>query len=464
MNLHPARSLQLRLVLWLAGASLLSHLLFAALTPTILLQLYRQELVQERTERTATLALTHYRRAGSWRGFAFPAPAVSSASPPARTRGSVRPPLLLDPRGNVVAHGAGEAPARVDPRAVRTRPLTLNGQTVGYLVPGSPPPNPPEERAVISAMSRSIFLAALSRLLTVVLLTALLTRGVLRSLERLTQAARQFTLGQPYRPVPVRGQDEVAVLAETFNEMQAEIARADAGRRRMLSDIAHDLSTPLTIVHGYVQAMASGRLPPTPERLATVQDELDLMRNLVEDLRFLSLADAGEVRLSRESLRPGDVLDALARAFAQRAERQGVALKLEVAPGLPSVSLDPSRVRQALGNLTSNALNHTGQGGEITLTVRARPPFLEFEVRDTGLGIPADALPLVFDRFYRVAPERSGTGTGLGLSIALSIAEMHGGTVTLESTEGVGTRATLRLPLQEGTHSEDAGTAKLTSR
>jgi len=454
VNLHPARSLQTRLVLVLAGASLLSHLLFAVLTPTISLRFYRQELVQQRTERTANLALTYYRRTGSWQGFVFPSPARaevgSQVSPPAQ------PPLLLDGQGKVLAHGPGRVSTHVDLAAVHPRPLLLAGQTVGYLVPGTPLPSAPEEQALISAMNRSILLAAVSRLLTVVVLIALLTRGVLGSLERLTLAARQFTLGQPYKPVPVRGQDEVAVLAQTFNAMQAEIARADAGRRRMLEDVAHDLGTPLTIAYGYVQAMVSGRLPPTPERLATVQDELNLMRNLVEDLRFLSLADAGELRLSREVLPPGEVLDTVFRAFAQRADRQGVTLTLAVEPGLPAISLDPTRMRQALGNLVSNALNHTARDGQVELSARALPGALEFQVRDTGSGIPADDLPHVFDRFYRVAPERGGGRTGLGLSITRSIAELHGGAVTLDSTEGVGTQATLRLGLREGPRPGDA--------
>jgi len=449
VSLNPTRSLRGRLVLFLVSATLLSHLLFAGLVPSVLLRIYREQLVLERTKQTATVALSHYRRVGSWQGFVFPGRGAlpPEATSTRRTLDAVQPPLLLDTRGNVVAHGPGAAPERVNLVDVHPHPVWVNGRIVGYVVPGSPPPDTPEERAVVTAMTRSIVLAAASRAVVIVLLVILLTRSVLGALERLTVAAREFTLGRPYVPVPVRGRDEVAILTETFNGMQGEIAQADTQRRQMLADIAHDLSTPLTIVHGYVQAMENGRLSPTPERLATLREELDLMRNLVEDLRFLSLADAGEVRLNRENVLPGEVLEAVHRAFGQRAERQGVTLSLYVAPDLPEVSLDQARMRQALGNLVANALNHTARGGRVWLEAVSTEGALEFRVRDTGSGIPADDLPLVFRRFYRGDQERSGTGTGLGLNITRSIAQLHDGEILLDSTEGVGTQVKVRIGL-----------------
>jgi signal transduction histidine kinase len=177
--------------------------------------------------------------------------------------------------------------------------------------------------------------------------------------------------------------------------------------------------------------------------------EAQHLRRLVEDLRTLSLADAGELTLNLEVVPPQTVLEQVAAAYRHQAEQQGIGLKVNATPGLPDVSVDPDRMAQVLGNLVSNALRHTPAGGHISLVAVREADQVMLAVQDTGAGVSADELPHVFDRFYRGGESREGDGgeSGLGLAIAKSIVELHGGTISMESIPHQGTTATIALPV-----------------
>ncbi|GGS25834.1 hypothetical protein GCM10008961_16650 [Deinococcus knuensis] len=239
--------------------------------------------------------------------------------------------------------------------------------------------------------------------------------------------------------------------------MAAELERRRIASQQFSADIAHELNTPLSVIRGTLEAMQDGTLPATPERLARLQVQAGQVQHIAADLRLLSMADAGDLTLRPESLRADHLLEELAGAFSEAADRQGVTLHAPPlhahAPPL-TVQADPLRLGQILGNLLQNALNHTPAGGRVTLTASAlsfsddgAPGELAVTVQDTGCGIPAHQLPLVFDRLYRADPSRSRPGSGLGLSIARTLAEAHGGRLTLTSVPGQGTTATLTLPL-----------------
>ncbi len=169
----------------------------------------------------------------------------------------------------------------------------------------------------------------------------------------------------------------------------------------MTADIAHDLRNPLTVIGGYVESMRDGVLEPTPERWDAVQAEVKHLERLVDDLRTLSQAEAGELGLNREPVAPAQLLEQMQRSYGPLAAKQAIALRLDVQPDLPTVTIDPDRMAQVLGNLISNSLRYTPAQGEIVLAAQREDASVILSVRDNGQGIAPDALPSIFDRFYR---------------------------------------------------------------
>src|ERR1035437_10329397 len=215
----------------------------------------------------------------------------------------------------------------------------------------------------------------------------------------------------------------------------------------MTADIAHDLRSPLTVIGGYVESVRDGVLKPTPERLDTIHAEVQHLQRLVEDLRTLSQADAGELRLNRVPVSPLALLEQMAKSYNQLAARKKVALDVQAQADLPEILLDPDRMAQVFGNLISNSLRYTPEGGQILLAAGQEKDSLAFSVQDTGQGISAEALPHIFDRFYRADPARAqGSESGLGLAIARSIVEAHGGSISAESELGKGTKIRVVFP------------------
>ena len=248
--------------------------------------------------------------------------------------------------------------------------------------------------------------------------------------------------------VTVKSRDELGELAAAFNQMSSDLDRLNLSRRQMTSDIAHDLRSPLTVIGGYVESMRDGVLKPTPERLETIHAEVQHLQRLVEDLRTLSQADAGELTLNREPVAPRSLLDRMLKSYGHLAAQKKVSLEVQGEPGLPEIRLDPDRMTQVFGNLITNSLRYTPEAGRIVLAAGQIGNMLEFSVQDNGQGIPAEALPHIFDRFYRADPARAqGSESGLGLAIARSIVEAHGGTISAESQVGKGTTVRISLPV-----------------
>jgi signal transduction histidine kinase len=197
--------------------------------------------------------------------------------------------------------------------------------------------------------------------------------------------------------------------------------------------------------------MAEGDLEPTRERLATVYAEIEHLQHLVADLRTLSQADAGELPLHRQVVQPEDLLNRIAATYANQAAQQQIMLATSAAPALPPLYIDEDRIRQVLGNLLSNALRHTPEGGQITLTAAQGEAGVCVSVQDSGEGIDAADLPYVFDRFYRGdrARQDEAGASGLGLAIARALVELHGGSIAATSPgAGAGTTFTVTLPAQ----------------
>lgn len=241
-----------------------------------------------------------------------------------------------------------------------------------------------------------------------------------------------------------RGPRELRSLARAFNSMSARLESSEEQRKQLLADVTHELRTPLTVVQGNLEALIDGVYPADAQHLAPILDETRVLSRLVDDLRTLSMAEAGALALHRE---PTDIAELVADSVASlrtQADSAGIALVTETAAALPQADIDPVRLREVLSNLLSNALRYTPRGGSVRVSATARDGRVRVSVRDTGPGIAADALPHVFDRFYKSDESR---GAGLGLAIAKSLVVAHGGEISATSEPGQGTEMRFTLPV-----------------
>ncbi|MDV7216800.1 sensor histidine kinase [Streptomyces prunicolor] len=286
--------------------------------------------------------------------------------------------------------------------------------------------------------------AALVLVLTVAVTVAVGTRLV-RPLRALTDAARRPA--QEHLRVPVTTNDEIGYLAAAFNDLSERRERMEDQRKAMVSDVAHELRTPLSTIRSWLEAAQDGIATSDQAFVSSLLEEALLLQHIVDDLQDLAAADAGKLRIHPEPLYVRDLLDQVATAHRSRAETGGVILTTRT-EGEPELCGDPVRLRQAVGNLVSNAVRHTPPGGSVTLRARDSGNRITIEVADTGSGIAAEDLPHVFDRFWRAEKSRNRQtgGSGLGLAIVRQLTEAHAGTVTVASTPGAGTVFTLRLP------------------
>jgi signal transduction histidine kinase len=341
--------------------------------------------------------------------------------------------------------GAQATPARL----AQGVPVTVDGVVVGTVLtaPGRPGLNP-EEMAFLQRVNLALLLASAGALVVALVVGVWLARTLTRPLRALTEATHRMAGGALEQAVPVKSQDEIGELATAFNQMSREVARANNARKQMTADVAHELRTPLTVIAGHVEAMRDGVLPVTPERLTVIYTEIEHLQHLVGDLRTLSQADAGELKLNPQPLSAVELLEQVRATFEHPALQRGVTLQLDVQDRLPAIHADEIRLMQVLSNLLANALRYTPAGGRITLTAAAAGDGVTLSVQDTGPGIAPDDLPHIFDRFYRADKARSdGEGeSGLGLAIARAVVEAHGGRIWAESEPGHGARIHIALP------------------
>ena len=305
------------------------------------------------------------------------------------------------------------------------------------------------QRTFIESVNRSLLIAILVAGLLALLLTLLLSKSILSPIGALTGAARKMEQGDLSQRVQVRPKGELGDLAQAFNAMADSLQHAEQLRRNMVSDVAHELRTPLSNLRGYLEAMQDGVLVPTPASIASLHEDVMLLNHLVDDLQELALVEAGQIRLEKRSTELDRVVEKALTITNQEASSKGVTLNASVPPGLPTVYADPERLGQVLRNLLDNALAYTPSGGNISVGAATKNGMVEVWVGDTGIGIAPEHLPYIFERFYRAdkSRTRSTGGAGLGLAIVKQLIEAQGGCVAIESTLDKGTKVTFTLPI-----------------
>lgn len=381
--------------------------------------------------------------------------------------------LLADSAGQVVY---SSAPAQLgarftQPDLAAATPISVNGSVVGYLLvrAGAGGAMSPAGQQFLARVNWSLIQAGLLAGGLGLLLGVVIARGLAAPLSRLSDAARQIALGKLDQRLSLVGPAEVADVAQAFNEMAAGLQQSEQLRQNMVADVSHELRTPLTVIQGNLRAILDGVYPLEKGEIATIYDETVLLSRLVDDLRALAQAEAGQLVLNPQPVEVEPLIRSATVSFEAAARRQGVALVIDLPDQMPAVCVDADRVRQVLHNLLANALRYTPAGGTITIhartderglrnapvehqtAIRSPQSSVLLTVEDTGQGIAAADLPHVFERFWRADRSRSREqgGSGLGLAIARQIVEAHGGQIDVTSQAGRGSEFRFPLPLAD---------------
>jgi signal transduction histidine kinase len=391
--------------------------------------------------------IDYYDTRGSWEGVA-----AILARGQGQGRGAGGPRVVVaDSERRVVAdQTGGEIGRRVDEQQLATGiPITLSGARIGTLLTTESVLTA-EEQSFLDRTRAVLTISGAAALGVALAMGALLARSITHPLRQLVTASHAVAAGDLRARVPVRSGDEVGELAAAFNRMASELDEAERARQQQAADIAHELRTPLTVIQGQLEALADGIFPADPEHLAPALRQAQVLGLLIEDLRTLSLADAGRLPLHRVPTDLHEWAIGVVQGFGPAAAERRIRLHTEVAQELPMVSIDRERMAQVLGNLLSNALRHTPEGDRITLRIghQEQDGNVVVSLSDTGPGVPPEQLARIFERFWRGEPSRSRRtgGSGLGLSIARRIVEAHGGRIWAENVTGGGLRVIFALP------------------
>jgi signal transduction histidine kinase len=283
-----------------------------------------------------------------------------------------------------------------------------------------------------------------------IIVTFILSRRILSPIRNLSSTARKLGKGDFSQRVPVRDRGEVGELAQTFNSMASDLERTEKLRRNMVADIAHELRTPLSNVSGYLEAIRDDIIKPDTSTIISLSEEVDLLSRLVNDLQELALADAGELKLIRQPENLSLLIQQSIKAIQTRVQEKGLEISTNIPEELPPVNIDYHRISQVMRNLLENALKYTPNEGKITVTAERQEKWVKVNVIDNGDGIPAEDLPNMFERFYRVDKSRArqAGGSGLGLTIAKRLVESHGGSISVRSEPGKGSCFSFTVPVE----------------
>ena len=426
---------------------------------------FNSERFNQRAEQLAPVLLYYYEQTGSWDDllaeFAQPPSAPGAGR---RILSLSREQLFLfeflrveeiiiaDASATVIFDFGQMLLGQQLPQAVLNQgfPLVYEDQTVGTLLSGVALERfTPLAQQFLRSLNRSTLIAGLGALAVSLLLITLLIRHLARPLNAMTRAAEQIAAGKLGHQVEVTSQDELGQLARSFNAMSAKLQASEHLRQQMITDVAHELRTPVSVIQGGMEALVDGVYSPDQETFHSLLEETQRLSRLIDELRELSLLDAGELRLVKRDTNLSALSGQLVKAFQPHAEAAGIALCYQDAGAPVQLPADSDRIAQVLRNLLSNALHYTPQGGRVEVRLEQRGGQAVCTVSDTGPGLSAEEQARVFDRFWRndLSRARHSGGSGLGLSIAKRLVEAHGGALWVRSTPGQGSTFGFGLPM-----------------
>ena len=363
------------------------------------------------------------------------------------------PILLADASGVIVASrdGAGIGQRVSSAQLAQGVAVEVNGQAVGTVIfQASSPMLDQTQQEFLARVNVSILIAGIAAGVIAFILGFILVFQITAPLDALARAAEKIARGDLTARVAKPSGDEIGQVSRAFNAMADSLAQSETARRNMIADIAHELRNPLGVLRGQLEGMIDGVFPTTPDQLASLHEETLLLARLVEDLRELALADAGQLQINRAPSDLGALIEKTVATFAPQARVKEIAMRADIARDLPRANIDEQRIEQVLRNLIGNALRHTPANGAIAVRGEiARAGLARVSVADTGEGIAAEDLPNVFDRFYRGDKSRSraGGGAGLGIAIARQLVRAHDGAIGVESEPGRGATFWFTLPV-----------------
>jgi two-component system sensor histidine kinase BaeS len=368
------------------------------------------------------------------------------------------PLSLADERGRIIATTQaelmGQAAATLSNINVTIPVLDGSNTAIGTVYVQRNLSHQRADETFLANVTRALMITGLVVALLAAGLGVLLTRSISRPLADMEQAALRFARGDYTARVSPRGQDEVATLGRTFNQMAESVGSVERLRRELVANVSHDLRTPLTVIRGYLEGLRSGEIADRRSAemaFEAMHAEVARLLHLVGDLRQTAALDSGALLLNRRPITARALASEAIDRITPLAATKGIHLRSQVPAELPPLNIDVERLGQALFNLLENAVRHTPAGGKIEITAQRQAEQVQFIVRDTGDGIAAADLPHIFERFYRADRARNPVEgrAGLGLSIVKSIVEAHGGVIKAESegTPGKGSVFTISLPL-----------------
>lgn len=375
---------------------------------------------------------------------------------------------LTDPSGKLVAtlsstmddmmHGQGGMSMSMSMSSSsstrwKTKTLTVSGPlgtlaTAVVLYPASAPILNSQDVLFQFSVFLSLLFAGGLALLFGIILSYFTSRRLVAPLKRLTLAADRIGHGHLDERVGIQTKDEIGQLANAFNAMVDNLNRQEILRKQFTADIAHELRTPLTSIKSYIEAFQDNVLPANQENLSSIHEEIDRLVDLSSDLKDLNVAEIGAITLILEPVDLKHLLDKVIHSLHPLMQEKQLTLNWNAPPELVTTSGDGRLLTRLFYNLVHNAYRYSNISGQITLSLSQTPDFTEIRIKNTGIGIPEEDLPFIFERFYRTDKSRirETGGTGIGLALVQQITTLHQGTITVQSNVGHETEFIVRLP------------------
>ncbi len=357
---------------------------------------------------------------------------------------------IADPSGKIVVAGSDRKLGEIlsAEELSHCSPIQVENKTVGVLLLANSPDRNLMEDEFLRRLNGSIFLSAIGTIIFALFIGILLSRSITRPIRELTKATHAMADGNLNQKVNVRSRDEIGELAASFNKMSSDLSHSFNLRKQMTADIAHELRTPLSLIIGHAEGVHDGVLEPSHENFEIIREEAERLEKLVNDLRTLSLADAGELSVDFQPVDINGLMSDVYAHYISLFNQHRITLNLKLAPDILTANLDPSRFAQVINNILDNARRYTPEGGSVEMETTRVENKIRISIQDNGEGVSPEEAAHLFDRFYRADESRTRDdgGSGLGLAIAKSIIEMHHGKIWAESEKGKGLRMVIELP------------------